>query len=67
MNETTRQRATALEIRTQAPDDGSSESSLSDARAGADGLFAVAEKSFASMSENNSQEFLRRSRQTGGQ
>jgi len=67
MNETTRQRATTGEVRTQAPDDGSATSSLTDVRAEADGLFAVAAKSFASMTEDNSQEFLKRSRQTGGQ
>ena len=40
---------------------------LSDTRAAMDRLFAVAAKSFESMSEGNSQKFLEQSRQTGGQ
>ncbi len=67
MNKTTKQRATLGDIEAKAPDEGSERSSLPDTRARMDRLFAVASKSFESMTEGNSQEFLRRSRQTGGQ
>lgn len=67
MSKTSRQRVTAGDIRAQAPTDGTTSSSLTDARADTDRLFAVAARSFASMSEDNSEEFLKRSRQTGGQ
>ena len=46
--------------------DDSAGSSLTDTRTEVDRLFAIASKSFESMTEN-SPEFLRRSRQTGGQ
>ncbi len=67
MNKTTKQRATLHDIETKAPDEDSTASSLTDTRAAMDRLFAVASKSFESMTEGNSREFLRRSRQTGGQ
>jgi hypothetical protein len=60
-------RATIGDIEAKAPGDDSTESSLTGTRAEMDRLFAVASKSFASMSEGNPEEFLRRSRQTGGQ
>ena len=41
--------------------------SLRATRADVDRLFAVAAKSFQSMSEGNSQDFLARSRQTSGE
>lgn len=59
-------RATIGDIEARTPGD-STGSSVMDARAEMDRLFAVASKSFASMTEGKSQEFLRRSRQTGGQ
>ncbi len=67
MSKTTKQRTTAsdLDIRPQA--DGSAAGSLPDTRTEIDKLFAVASKSFDKMSEGDSQEFLERSRQTGGQ
>lgn len=40
---------------------------LEAARAETDRLFAVAARSFEAMTQNDSHEFLRRSRQTGGQ
>ena len=67
MNKTTKQWATPGDIEAKAPDEGSTASSLTDTRAEMDRLFAVASKSFESMSEGDSREFLRRSRQTGGQ
>jgi len=67
MNQTNRQRQASGAIRDQAPADGSTTSSLTDVRADTDRLFAVAARSFASMAEDNSQTFLRRSVQTGGQ
>jgi hypothetical protein len=47
--------------------DGSAANTLGNARSETDRLFAEATKSFESMSEGDSQEFLERSRQTGGQ
>lgn len=41
--------------------------SLSGTRAETNRLFAAASKSFESLMQNNSHEFLRQSRQTGGQ
>ena len=67
MSNATRQRATRSDIEAKAPSEGGTSSSLTDTRAEMDRLFAVASKSFESMTEGNSQEFLRRSRQTGGQ
>ncbi len=67
MSKTTKQRTAAnnLDVRPQA--DGSAAGSLPDTRTEIDKLFAVASKSFDKMSEGDSQEFLERSRQTGGQ
>ena len=67
MSNTTRQRATRDELTVQATGGGGTADSLTNTRADVDRLFAVASKSFQSMTEGNSQEFLRRSRQTGGQ
>ena len=67
MSKATKQRSTAPDIKVKAADEGDTASPLTDARAEVDRLFAVAAKSFENMSEGNSQEFLRRSRQTGGQ
>lgn len=67
MNNATRQRATPENLSTQASGGGGADDSLTEMRADVDRLFAVASKSFQSMTEGNSQEFLRRSRQTGGQ
>jgi len=67
MNETTRQRATAGDMRAQGPSDDGHTSTLTAARANTDRLYDVAKKSFASMSEKNSEEFMKRSTQTGGQ
>jgi hypothetical protein len=47
--------------------DDANESGLADVRAETDRLFAVAARSFEAMSQGSSQDFLRRSRQTGGQ
>ena len=67
MNKTMKQRATPGDIEAIAAGEDSTASSLPDTRAEMDRLFALASKSFKSMTEGNSQEFLRRSRQTGGQ
>jgi len=67
MNNETRQRATPENLSTQASGAGGAADSLAETRADVDRLFAVASKSFQSMTEGNSQEFLKRSRQTGGQ
>ncbi len=67
MNKTTKQRRKVGDNEAQAPDAGGEENSLADTRAEMNHLFAVASESFKSMSEGNSHEFLRRSRQTGGQ
>lgn len=40
---------------------------LADSRAAVDRLFAVAARSFEAMQQSDSREFLRQSRQTGGQ
>ena len=66
MNEKMKERAILGDTGAIASDDGSMTSSLTDTRTEIDRLFAIASKSFESMTEN-SQEFLRRSRQTGGQ
>lgn len=47
--------------------DETNESGLTDVRAETDRLFAAAAESFKAMSQGSSQDFLRRSRQTGGQ
>lgn len=49
-----------------AQDDGDA-GSLASRRAETDRLFAAAEKSFAAIAQHDSMDFLRRSRQTGGQ
>jgi len=67
MNETTRQQTTPGDVATRPEQHDGEGSQLADARAETDRLFAVASESFAAMAESNSQEFLRRSRQTGGQ
>ena len=67
MNKATKQRRKVSENEAQVPDEGSAGNSLTATRAEMDRLFAVASKSFKSMSEGDSREFLRRSRQTGGQ
>ncbi len=67
MSNATKQRVTIDDTRAQASGDDGTANSLTDARVEVDRLFAVASKSFKSMTEGNSQEFLRRSRQTGGQ
>lgn len=67
MSNATKQRVTIDDTRAQASGDDGTANSLTDARVEVDHLFAVASKSFKSMTEGNSQEFLRRSRQTGGQ
>ena len=67
MNKATKQRRKVSDNEAQVPDADGAENSLTDTRAEVDRLFAVASKSFKSMSEGNSHEFLRRSRQTGGQ
>ena len=67
MGNTTRQRSTHADSHSQVPDEGGAPASLADTRADMDGLFAVAARSFETMTEGDSQEFLRRSRQTGGQ
>ena len=66
MSKDTKQRTATDDIKTGAPaDDGAS--GLTDTRIEMDRLFAVAAKSFETMSEGSSQEFLKSSRQTGGQ
>ena len=67
MNTTTTQRASLGYIEAKVPNKGSKAISLTKTRAEMDRLFAAATKSFESMTEGNSKEFLRRSRQTGGQ
>ena len=67
MSNESRQRATTDNLRAQGPGGDGNDDALSKTRAEVDKLFAVASKSFQSMTEGNSQEFLRRSRQTGGQ
>lgn len=49
------------------PGEGDGGTGLSETRAETDRLFAVAARSFEAMSQGDSREFLRRSRQTGGQ
>ena len=66
MSKDTRQRTTH-DIEESAQSGGSATSTLTDTRTEIDRLFAVASKSFEAMTEGNSQEFLERSRQTGGQ
>ncbi len=67
MSKATKQRTTPNDIKVEAQADGSATGTLTDTRVEMDRLFAVASKSFETMTEGNSQEFLRRSRQTGGQ
>ena len=67
MSNTTRQKTTEGAMEVKAVDGGGAASGLPDAQAEVDRLFAVASKAFENMSEGNSQEFLRRSRQTGVQ
>ncbi len=67
MSNTTRQRAALADSQIKMPDESGAAAALTDTRAKTDHLFAVAAESFKSMTEGNSQEFLRRSRQTGGQ
>lgn len=67
MSKDTKQRTTTSDVNDGAPDDGNAPGKLTDTRAEMDRLFAVAAKSFEAMSEGNSQEFLKSSRQTGGQ
>lgn len=64
MSEGTRQRR--VDEQTRATSEGDAEG-LASARAEIDELFAVASQSFEAMRQGTSQEFLRRSRQTGGQ
>ena len=66
MSKETKQRTKANDIKVGTPDDGGA-SVLTDTHAEMDRLFAVAAKSFEAMSEGNSEEFLKSSRQTGGQ
>jgi len=66
MSEKMKERATIGDTQAIAHGDDSTRSSLTGTRTEVDRLFAIASKSFESMTEN-SQEFLRRSRQTGGQ
>ena len=66
MGEKMKEQAALGESQAIAHGDDSAGSSLTDTRTEVDRLFAIASKSFESMTEN-SQEFLRRSRQTGGQ
>ena len=67
MNEATKQRTMPDDLRAQGPGGDDAADALTDKRAEVDRLFAVAAMSFQSMTEGDSQEFLRRSRQTGGQ
>lgn len=67
MSENSNQRTSRNEV-TDGPEQGGDDGgALADRRAETDRLFAVAEKSFAAMTQSNSREFLKRSRQTGGQ
>ncbi len=66
MSKKMKQRQTnTIEVKPQA--DGNAASTLGNTRVETDRLFAEAAKSFESMSDGDSQEFLLRSRQTGGQ
>ncbi len=67
MSKTMKQRTTSRDLDVRPQDDGSAAGSLPDARTDIDRLFAVASKSFEKMTEGDSQQFLERSRQTGGQ
>jgi len=67
MSNETRQQTTNRDLRSQGPNGDGTAESLSATRDEVDRLIAVASESFRSMTEGNSQEFLRRSRQTGGQ
>ena len=67
MSNNTGQRTTRPRSKTKVAGQGDGAESLTDKRAEMDVLFAVAARSFENMTEGNSQEFLRRSRQTGGQ
>lgn len=61
------QEKTSNTVDSRPQDNSGASDALSDARAEADRLFAVASRSFEAMTQNDSHEFLRRSRQTGGQ
>jgi len=65
MNNELRQRSAIEE--TGVGDEAGDGSTLAVERAETDRLFSVAAESFKAMSQGDSREFLRRSRQTGGQ
>ncbi len=66
MSKDIKQRTETDDIKTGAPADDAAPG-LTDTRTEMDRLFAVAAKSFETMSAGSSQEFLKSSRQTGGQ
>jgi hypothetical protein len=68
MSNNSNQKSTQSENKPQANESApDGDASLSSARTETNRLFAAASKSFESLMENNSHEFLRQSRQTGGQ
>ena len=67
MSQQNNQRTSAEDVAGQPASDSDDGGNLSEQRAATDRLFAIAEKSFAAMAQGDSREFLRRSRQTGGQ
>ena len=67
MSKDTKLRTKTNDLNSGVPDDGDAPGRLTESRAEMNRLFAVAAKSFEAMSAGNSQEFLRSSRQTGGQ
>ncbi len=68
MSGNSNQKTRHSEQKPQSHDSGSEgDESLSTTRADTNRLFAAASKSFESLMQSNSHEFLRQSRQTGGQ
>ncbi len=67
MSSSMKKRTTSKDVEVRPQADASGAGTLPDARTAIDRLFAVAAESFENMTEGDSQKFLERSRQTGGQ
>ena len=67
MSNTQKQRSTPLAPTIKPQSMGNDGAALSEQRSEIDRLFAIAAQSFENLSQGDSESFLRRSRQTGGQ
>lgn len=67
MSDTTKKVRTQNDRGPESPKPEAAGSTLTSTRENTDRLFAAASKTFMSLTQDNSHEFLRRSRQTGGQ